>query len=390
MRFLTSPTSLAALALLLTAGTAGAGPLNPPAGPIASTYKTLQDAEPRTAINATNTPGTADSAYRITQPGSYYLTGDLVVTGDRHGIVIAAHNVTIDLNGFSIRGSNAEGRAGIIGGLHQLRNINIRNGSIRDFALAGVSFSDHDDWSRPRLGRIEHLRISNCGVGIGPGGEYTVADCNISGGATGIYGWGELLVERCHVTETSGVGIFSLTGSTTVRQCRIDDPGTHGVQITQGIVEACEIVSPGQNGVHIFSSGVVRACSISTAAERGIVTGLGSLIESNRVHNYGDAGIRADQCSRIVNNLVFYSLAVNPTSTQVAIEAPTGGCHIEGNTITKGDIGIQAQAGGNLIIRNAFSGIGTVWSLSGTNSYGPLAGGGGQFSTTNPLANVTY
>ena len=47
-----------------------AGPLDPPAGPVASTYKTLTEVEPRIAINATNTPGDADSIYKVTQPGS--------------------------------------------------------------------------------------------------------------------------------------------------------------------------------------------------------------------------------------------------------------------------------------------------------------------------------
>ena len=45
----------------------------PPAGPVAST----PGPEPRTAVNAASTPGDADSLYRITQPGSYYLTENL-------------------------------------------------------------------------------------------------------------------------------------------------------------------------------------------------------------------------------------------------------------------------------------------------------------------------
>jgi hypothetical protein len=47
------------------AGKANAGPLSPPAGPIAPT----PGPEPRIAINAVNTPGDANSLYKITQPG---------------------------------------------------------------------------------------------------------------------------------------------------------------------------------------------------------------------------------------------------------------------------------------------------------------------------------
>ena len=53
------------------ASPAFSGSLTPPAGPVAPT----PGPEPRIAINATNTPGDADSVYRIAQPGSYYLTG---------------------------------------------------------------------------------------------------------------------------------------------------------------------------------------------------------------------------------------------------------------------------------------------------------------------------
>ena len=51
--------------------------LDPPVGPITSTFKTLTEVEPRIAINATNTPGDADSIYIISQPGSYYMTGNI-------------------------------------------------------------------------------------------------------------------------------------------------------------------------------------------------------------------------------------------------------------------------------------------------------------------------
>jgi len=50
---------------------ATAGDLNPPAGAVSGTMKTLVDVEPRIAINATNTPGDADSLFRIAQRGSY-------------------------------------------------------------------------------------------------------------------------------------------------------------------------------------------------------------------------------------------------------------------------------------------------------------------------------
>src|SRR2546423_12808745 len=65
--------SLSALGLLVTSGLLFAGPLDPPAGPVTSSNKTLGEVEPRTPVNATNTPGDGISLFKITQPGSYYL-----------------------------------------------------------------------------------------------------------------------------------------------------------------------------------------------------------------------------------------------------------------------------------------------------------------------------
>jgi len=81
--------AVASLAGLFIAYSAWAGPLDPPAGPVTSTYKTLTEVEPRTAINTTNTPGDADSLFKITQPGSYYLTGNITGVAAKHGIEIA-------------------------------------------------------------------------------------------------------------------------------------------------------------------------------------------------------------------------------------------------------------------------------------------------------------
>ena len=101
-------TALAMLAGLVWVGTVQAGSLTPPAAP-GSTMKTLTEvhdrahaaqtaaeaaenaaeaAEPRTAISG---------AVTITQPGSYYLSGN--ITGQ---ITIQADNVTLDLMGFRI------------------------------------------------------------------------------------------------------------------------------------------------------------------------------------------------------------------------------------------------------------------------------------------------
>ena len=78
-RSLSRSSVLVAAGLITAAGLVVAGPLTPPAGPVASTYKTLSEVEPRIAINAANTPGNAANLFIINQPGSYYLTGNIAV-----------------------------------------------------------------------------------------------------------------------------------------------------------------------------------------------------------------------------------------------------------------------------------------------------------------------
>src|SRR5262245_50594054 len=92
-----------AVAIGMTA-TLRAGDLNPPVGPITSTMKTLTEVEPRTPISLTTTPGDGDSLYKITQPGSYYLTGNVQGVAGKMGIEVVSSHVKIDLGGFQLLG----------------------------------------------------------------------------------------------------------------------------------------------------------------------------------------------------------------------------------------------------------------------------------------------
>jgi hypothetical protein len=116
-----------------------AGPLDPPAGVVSPTHKTLTEVEPRTAINAANTPGDADSLFKITQPGSYYLTGNITGVAGKHGIEIVASGVTLDLNGFDLVGVAGMGAFdGVSASVPGLINITVVNGSIRSWGDEGV------------------------------------------------------------------------------------------------------------------------------------------------------------------------------------------------------------------------------------------------------------
>src|SRR5437763_17142530 len=70
------------------------GSLNPPPGAPAPSMKTLDQVEARIPVDASHTPGNATNAFTINQPGSYYLTGNIVV-GANNAITITTNGVTL-------------------------------------------------------------------------------------------------------------------------------------------------------------------------------------------------------------------------------------------------------------------------------------------------------
>src|SRR5438045_6194804 len=78
-------------------------------GPPAPTMKTLDQVEARIPIDATHTPGNTLAEFAISAPGSYYLTGNLIISKPI-AVDITATDVTVDLNGFEI--SRAPGTTG--------------------------------------------------------------------------------------------------------------------------------------------------------------------------------------------------------------------------------------------------------------------------------------
>ncbi len=59
----------------------------------------------RVEINQSTVLAAGGFPFRIVNPGSYVLTGNLDVTPGATGILILAHDVSLDLNGFAIRGT---------------------------------------------------------------------------------------------------------------------------------------------------------------------------------------------------------------------------------------------------------------------------------------------
>ncbi len=368
---------LAASAMLLTTL---AGPINPPVGPVASTAKPLSEVEPRIAVNATNTPGDSDatpSLFKITQPGSYYLTGNITGVAGKHGIEIVASGVTLDLNGFDLVGIAGMGAFdGVRVTITGLTNIAVVNGSVRNWGGSGADLGN-PSVSNCRIAAVlasgngvlgisagENTAITGCGAysnsvgGIAVGSGCTVTNCaayNNSGG--GISGGRACTVTNCAAYNNSGAGIYGTDGCT-ITNCTASYSAFFGIGADSGTITDCTARNNTLDGIQCGSSSVIlgNACSANGAGGDG-------------------AGIHVTGSDN----------------------------RIEGNNCTGADRGIDVDGSGNIIIKNTCSGNGVTWTIAANNYYGPIIARAGvataavtgetatsTLGSTDPNANFSY
>lgn len=236
-------------AIAAAAAPAHAGDLTPPIGPVQPTLKTLTEVEPRTGIRNdfdTLTP------IVISEPGSYYLLEDILAFPNNIGIRITASNVSLDLNGFSVRGNIEVGSGdGIaLGSISSpVRNIAVRNGTVIDFLGAGIE-GTHASGTI-----IESIRVSNCFSGI---------------------------IAR---------------NSSTVTHCVANNNSVNGIQVAFGSTASfCTAQGNGSDGIQAFDS--VITGSAATGNSRGFFLSQGAAIGSVAINNTS-IGIRATSNSLV-------------------------------------------------------------------------------------------
>lgn len=143
-------------------------------------------------------PGCGSSGFPIVicQPGSYKLSGNLVVIGTTDAIEINADNVTLDLGGFNIGGPNS---------------------------CTGAPVTSCTGGS------------SGSGISIS-GNSVTVKNGSVRGMNTGVFSNGEAtLVEDLQSSQNAGNGIGIRTG--TIRHSLAAFNGAGGIVIASGVVE---------------------------------------------------------------------------------------------------------------------------------------------------------
>lgn len=190
---------IAGLVIMVTAGN-----LNPSAEP-GATMKTLDQVEARIPI-----PGNPYGAgtYTLSEAGSYYLTGDRLVAPGNYGLHITASNVTVDLNGFTLKEmSSATGNSGIY--IDGAENVEIRNGTIRDFPGAGITASG----ANVRIFDIRILNNGGSGINLNGDGSH-IRGCTVSNnGGSGIYAWNNAIVTGNTCGNNTHYGIVARHGS---------------------------------------------------------------------------------------------------------------------------------------------------------------------------------
>jgi len=275
----------------LTRG-ASAGPLNPPAGPVASTGKTLTEVEPRRAINQENTPGDATSRFRITQPGSYYLTGNTAGLPGLSCIKIEASDVTIDLMGFSIIGTPT-----FVDGIRTAgvrNNITIRNGSIFNFGGSGIDLTEAGAGNGFQIEGIK--ATNNSAFGIRVGADALVRNCVVRGnGSEGLTVGASSVVVECAAQENGKNGISVGDGCSVMNSASHSNTEAGFSSASSCSFVACVAFQNGLSGITV-SLGMATDCVASFNQIDGITAGGGCSItnckcNSNGIGNNG-AGIR--------------------------------------------------------------------------------------------------
>lgn len=372
-----STRSLVILAALFASATLSlAGPLNPPAGTVTGSGKTLTEVEPRVAINQTNTPGTATSIFKITQPGSYYLVGNLQGVGAKSGIEIAASGVKIDLKGFTLTGV-----AGSLDGIRTVglcNDLSICDGVVSSFGQDGVDLAQGDVGSGATISGV-HARAN---------------------GARGLVTSALAVIKDCTAAENGSVGI-SMNYGCTIDSCTTFLNGSSGFTTGGGcVLTNCTAQSNHGDGIEAAGGSTVTNCAVRVNDGHGINAQTGGAVTDCAVQYNGLDGIRVMSFVTVRNNNCDSNGLIG---VGAGVHALSGDNRIEGNACNNADAGIDVDSGGNVIIRNTCANNTINWSFVPNNVYGPIldrTGTGapavssnaaaGVMATTDPNANFTH
>jgi parallel beta-helix repeat protein len=214
--------------------------------------------------------------YEITAPGSYYLTRNLRGRPGAGGITIAANDVTLDLNGFALRGTSGS-VAGIVavargGRVERLHNVRVHNGAIANWGGPGVDLAIADDV------QVSDLRVSGNGAGlrVGNGGQ----------------------VHGTSVKDNRGLGIEG-GDCTTVLGASVDGNGADGINVGKGSVVTASSTCHNTRGIVAGRGSTLTGVTASENRGDGIVAE-SSVVKEATAHGNLSNGIVANAASNVI------------------------------------------------------------------------------------------
>ena len=427
-------TKIFSLALLLAALNAqlsiasAQGSLTPPGAP-APTMKTLAQIEPRTDVLTLPIGGLG--AYSITQPGSYYLSSNLVSGAGISGIEIKTNDVTIDLGGFAMIG--AGGFRGIFANGSASQRIRIKNGRLTGYtfgidcaSLAAVTNVIIEDVQLVGFGGAGGVGVKaasgltvrrslingfngSSGAALQAGNYSHLEQCTAQNNAAGMTVGTDSKLFGCLSVSNNSDGIVAGAGSV-VNDCICRFNHFNGFTLGDAVaVSHCTAALNGQEGIVVGNFATMNNSITMSNADTGITVGNGCNIFScagNGNQNFGYIGVGGNtikDCSFTgnVRGIVAYASTVSGCSVranssigifvtdnslvlnnQCDANGSSGidagiyvnglGNRIEGNTMTGNFVGLNVAVANNLIIRNSARGNTTNYVAVANNKIGTI------------------
>jgi parallel beta-helix repeat protein len=206
-----------------------------PTDPPGSTMKTLDQVQPCTPVQSL--AGDATATHIIADSGSYYLTDNIIGESGKHGILVNASNVTIDLKGFSLIGVE-----GSLNGIFFIESSDpghvngaVYNGIIQNWGQHGINAEFLTTC------RVTHITSTGNGAdGIRLGDDGLAAHCLLrENGGVGVYGDNNCLIRDC-VARGNSWGGFSLYSGGAIKDCVAESNGPQGILVKyESSVENC-------------------------------------------------------------------------------------------------------------------------------------------------------
>jgi hypothetical protein len=248
----------ASIIAILARGAIG-GPLDPPGAPA----PTLPQAEKRNPIPPVGWNG---SFPIVLGQGSYYLTQNLIEAfGSAPAIDIQGTNVTLDLNGFFIRGI-ATPQGGITSTSGAAR-ISIENGMVEGWAT-GIDLGTSDD---VRIDGIIAWNNSTTGISVGSGSTISKVTANLNG----TYG---ILVTDPHSKFEGGVIEDSTVSGNSNTGIRV---AANNVTVTRDVVESNSLRGIDlQNSFDVVSDNSVQGSQQCINLSLNIGTGSNTIVRN--------------------------------------------------------------------------------------------------------------